>query len=321
MKPLLWAAAMLAALITLPAQAEEDCRLHIVASIPMENLVHSNGIAIPVTIGGKQFRFLVDTGAPQSFISDTAADTLGLKRRSFFSVNIDYRFFGGERATSYVEASDMQIGGTPVPATKLLVVREGRLKSGNENIDGLIGGNFLTLFDVDFDFSNNKINLFLPHPCAGRAVYWTADESKISKFPFVSKNKAWSIGGHVFARAEVDGKAMDALVDTGATISHMDMDLAKSSFGINELSPGMQPLGKDVTAKTDYRYAFRRMQIGGITIDNPLMILSPKEHSQVAFDTILGMNVLRQLHLFIAYKERMLYVTAAKESHAAAGSP
>lgn len=319
MKSLLWAAAIFTALFTLPVQAEEDCRLHIVASIPMENLAHSNGIAIPVTIGGKQFRFLVDTGATHSFISDTAADALGLKRHSFFSVNVDYRFFGGERSTSYVETRDMTIGGTPVPATRLLVIREGRIKGGSENIDGLIGGNFLTLFDVDFDFANSKMNLFLPHPCAGRAVYWTADESKISKFPF-SMSKDHHSGGHIIARAEVDGKAMDALVDTGASISHMDMELAKSTFGITEQSPGMQPLGKDVTPKTDYRYTFKQMQIGGISIDNPLMILSPREHTQVTFDTILGMNVLRQLHLFIAYKERMLYVTAANERHTAAGS-
>jgi hypothetical protein len=38
-------------------------------------------------------------------------------------------------------------------------------------------------------------------------------------------------------------------------------------------------------------------------------------------DLILGMNVLSQMHVYIAYRERKLYITAADPQRAAASAP
>lgn len=66
------------------------------------------------------------------------------------------------------------------------------------------------------------------------------------------------------------------------------------------------------------------MEIGGVTIDNPVLLLLPDLVANAGHrtrpgslirvenglpDVLLGMNVLRRLHLYIAYKESRLYIT------------
>jgi len=54
------------------------------------------------------------------------------------------------------------------------------------------------------------------------------------------------------------------------------------------------------------------MTLQGVTVNNPKIVLVPRESSKFSdMRALLGITVLRQLHLFIAYHERMIYVTAA----------
>jgi len=48
-----YALCLLGALLCPPAAAEEDCRLQIVASVPMSPIANDDRITIPVAIAGK----------------------------------------------------------------------------------------------------------------------------------------------------------------------------------------------------------------------------------------------------------------------------
>jgi len=56
-----------------------------------------------------------------------------------------------------------------------------------------------------------------------------------------------------------------------------------------------------------------RFSLGGVSVENPDLLLYPRGAMALPGDPelILGMGILRQLHMYIAYKERKLYVTAA----------
>ena len=56
------------------------------------------------------------------------------------------------------------------------------------------------------------------------------------------------------------------------------------------------------------------MSFGGVEVSNPDITLIPDRKAQLgpqAPDLILGIGILRQLHLYIAYREKKLYLTAA----------
>jgi hypothetical protein len=64
-----------------------------------------------------------------------------------------------------------------------------------------------------------------------------------------------------------------------------------------------------------YRYPFSTLALQGVTVNNPEIDLVP----QSAFfrdgrgpQLLLGIGVLRQLHIYVAYDEQVLYVTPAE---------
>ena len=109
-------------------------------------------------------------------------------------------------------------------------------------------------------------------------------------------------------------------------------ELARSVFGLSETSPGMEAIP---SAKPDdlfqYRYRFKTLSLDGLAVNNPLVYILP-DAAEKAFrhnhdakmdidaiygqhlsgpELVLGTNVLSKLHLFISYKEKVLYLTAA----------
>lgn len=300
-------------LMRTPISAEEDCRLQIVASVPLEEAKNHANIAVEVTIAAHNFHFLVDTGSPASVMTEQAADTLGLKQLGLPDISY-FKLFGGEKSRHYVTAKDIKISGTNIPSAKFIVVSTERLHHGVLQYDGLIGADFLSLFDADFDFAAHKLNLFLPHRCPGRVVYWTENEDHIAKLPFAL------LHDHISLPATIDGKKLDVMLDTGSSDTIMDRHLAETEYGLTPQSPNMERLSAADDPAPTYHHTFKELQFGGVTINNVPALLIPREKSKMYVDTIIGMQEMKKLHLFIAYKERMLYVTVAGETRASAGS-
>ena len=62
-----------------------------------------------------------------------------------------------------------------------------------------------------------------------------------------------------------------------------------------------------------YRYPFASLTFEGIQVTNPdIDIIPKKNYDERAAPVILGVSVLRQLHLYIGYKAQKLYLTAAE---------
>lgn len=296
------AVALTAALTAAAALAEEDCRLQIVASMPLHMEQDGHGSAIDASIDGKPVRLFVDTGSPSSVLSEEAAQRLGLTLRAV-TPDIRAQFYGGARITRYARIENFMLGNGKAPRAFFMIAPAGRLDYEGFPIDGLIGVDFLSMFDVDFDFAGGKLNLFLPHRCSGRAVYWTDDESQIAKIPFTFD------GGNLMVASTLDGKSLDAIVDTGMNYSRLDMRLAGRMFDLTSESPGMMPRAHAEGRAVAYTYPFKALSIGGVTVNAPNIAVTTYAHSKIDFEMILGMSVLTKLHLFIAFKERMLYVT------------
>jgi Aspartyl protease len=139
--------------------------------------------------------------------------------------------------------------------------------------------------------------------CLGQVVYWTRDEvSKIS----VEITRYHQINLHV----RIDGKEVWASLDTGTSRSVMSLELAETLFDLSENMPKMKPLA----APGVFVYPFHTLTFGGVTVGNPDIVLISDKYSRPvlgAARVILGLGILRHLHMFIAYSESNLYVSAA----------
>ncbi len=71
-----------------------------------------------------------------------------------------------------------------------------------------------------------------------------------------------------------------------------------------------------MTARRE-QHRFRTLTFDGVEVINPLFVLkpSPSGAHRVGMadspDITIGMNVLRKLHLYFAFGERLLYVSSA----------
>jgi hypothetical protein len=85
------------------------------------------------------------------------------------------------------------------------------------------------------------------------------------------------------------------------------------------VQPSQAALGTETVVVTALReqHRFHTLTFGGITVVNPLFVLKPglsgvrSAGDPSPPDVTIGMNVLRKLHLYFAFGERMLYASAA----------
>jgi hypothetical protein len=114
----------------------------------------------------------------------------------------------------------------------------------------------------------------------------------------------------------------------------MNLRAAQSDFGVRLDAPDVSKVGEFGSPYPEilYRRAFNSLDLNGIAIANiPVLMkrdLAEETHRQQvstgtrideplaerngAAPLTIGMNEMRRLHFYLAYKERMLYVTPAE---------
>ena len=279
------------------------CTLQPLTTLDMQ--VKDGHALVPVLVNGKTENLIVDTGGAFSMLSVSAAHKLGLPlQRQMWS---EFIMFGGARSTKMVMASRMSVGTLNAYRYYFAVLPDDALEDG---VDGLLAPNILAANDIDFDFANKKFSIFSQSHCYGGVVYWTKDN-------FVSIPFHIDDDHHIETRLSIDGIDMDATVDTGAPSTTISLETAERIFHIDPKSPDLKPV-KDDDGKSvfGYSYPFKTLSLGGLTVNNPRVILvSDSKSTYLGGDAVpnmlLGFSILSKLHLYIAYGEKNLYITPA----------
>lgn len=184
----------------------------------------------------------------------------------------------------------------------MVLMPSGSLPSG---IDGLIGGDFLSVFDVDFDFGHHTLNLMSREHCKGDTVYWTTAYTSVPFYP--------GEGRQLFIDVTLDGKTVSALIDTGTTHTTISESAAVRDFGTSEA------------------YHFGEMSFEGVAVRHPAIGVR-KDLNERAFarehndkgqwdlrtrqeleraDVHVGMNILESLHLYVCYDQHRIFISSA----------
>jgi len=295
-------AALTAAAVFAPAFAQEDCRLQIAASLPM-SFEPGGHVAVMGAIGSRTLKLLVDTGGFM-MIREGVATELGIP----FDLMKHWErasIFGGIKLHRTAVIKGFRLGNLRADGVTFFLFPDDEGKDHGMP-DGILGANVLATYDVDFDFGHGKLNLFLPHRCPGQAVYWTQNEDLIAKVPMDLN------GGQIRVPVTIEGKEVKAILDTGAADTVMDLETFMPEFGLKPDSPGMQRVGAADDPHPRYLYTFKTLSFGGVTVNNAKVLFVSQETSHDPwYKMLIGEDILRQLHLYIAYKEKMLFITSA----------
>jgi predicted aspartyl protease len=303
----------LGALILSASAQAADCKLTRLASVDMQTDPRP---MIDVTIAGKPYHFLVDTGAVFSEIASDVATNLGLATAAVKDMEIYGA--GGEELKRYAVVEDFNIGRLHADKMNMAI----RDRKEGSTVDGVLGPDILMQYDVDFDFGAHKFNLFSQDHCPNSVVYWSTDYADAS---FDKGDR------HVAFDVTLDDHTVSAALDTGSTSTLLAEHVARQTYGLSDQSQGMET---DNTASgyVKYRYRFKSLSVGGLAVANPLVYILP-DLAEKAFhrkrdltkqdadplhreelvtpDLIRGMNVLSKLHVYISYKDDKLYFTSA----------
>jgi len=280
---------------------DQQCGLKRGPSLDMI-LQHTGEISVPVGIQGRTFLLTVDTGDVISVLTESAVSAL--HKDSLVAMGVRMLTLGQISMNHYVNVEDVRIG--HMHADKFLfMVAPDRLL---DDTDGLLGADIMSNYDIDLDFAHAKLNIFSQDHCPGDVVYWTQQGFGVVPMRL-------DADGHIKVRVTIDGKTLDAIVDTGADKTTMSLATAKSLFGLDEKSPGITKRANIYInggpALPTYHYPFASLAFADISVQHPDIDILDESNDMEA-PLLIGINVLRQLHVYIAYREQMLYVTPAE---------
>ena len=340
-----WVAALLA--LGAASARADDCSatLHILNSVQMQATTDRTVMVVPIKIDNTDKKLLLDTGGLVSQISRATASKLDLPERYR-----EQRLFDLAGNTSNTEATvpKLTLGSQSESEVPMAVAPNPDLGTSLP-YDGLLATDLFPGDDIDMDFGARRLTTFSPDHCRGQVIYWPAD--RIAVVPITENHNL------IIIPVTVNGHPLNAVMDTGSQYTVMNMEVADKLFGLAPSSPGMASLTASNGDKsvTLYRHLFDKLTFEGVEVSNlqvyllpnqvavhdrprSLFLLGPPIHSPTSSarlypapgpltdpesdtvsvpDVIIGMDVLRHLHVYFAAKEKRLYITDAVSGESA----
>jgi len=290
-------AAVAAVLATFsPAAAQDNCELLLQTGLESTPDLAGNP-KVPMTIAGRSLAMLVDTGGNYSMLKQKWVTELGLVETRVHGGWFDV---GSRHIHYFVKVTDFQFGRMFARSTGMLVMPD---DLGAADIDGTLAPDFLSRFDIEFDFAHSKINLFTPNNCAASPVYWAPHHAEVQL-----GTNGWK---QIFTTVNLDGKNMTAQIDTGSSTSFVYLDAAQDLLGLKMDDPALKRLIDGAGKSHGYAYPFKTFRFGTIVVQGSAIRVADEVRGPAAPHMVIGMDLLRSLRLYISYKDSKIYATAA----------
>lgn len=268
--------------------ASGPCRLQAVADLPV-TLVH-NSIEVQGSVNRSDAWLTIDTGAERTVLTTTAVKSFLLahsQRSRTLLTGV-----GGTTSDADVYA-DVQLGGANF---------QQRLAEADiPGISGLVGADMLSDYDVEFD---------LPH---GRFRLWHAPGCGAVDLPWVGPRSTMAIQvtgeGQLRVPVLVNGKAFNAMLDSGSGVSLLRTDAAER-LGVTSAGMAVDPqiLVRGIgTGRVSVRlHRFSTLDVGGDRTVAPEIGVGEIQIGSA--DMILGLDYLRSHRVWVSYRTGQIFV-------------
>lgn len=313
--------------IAIPGMADAaDCSaLRIENTVKMEPIARSGLVLVPITLDGVEKKFLFNTSGVLNQVSRATAQELQLNEHHSRYHIADARRHDTE---SFVEVGDVTFGQGKTKGIQFEISPDPAVGT-TAPFDGMLSTGFFTHDDIDMDFGAERLNFFSSDHCEGKVVYWP--HQVLAVVPMTMEQ------GHIDLTVTLDGHPMRASLNTAAARTALNLQRAQEMMGFSPDAGAAPKNFKDDPDNKVYPRRFATLSFDGVTVANPVIVVRPvvygggrgvdspasdlrlgsrAEHkddiiTRLAPDMNIGMDVLRNLHVYVATNEGKLYITEA----------
>jgi hypothetical protein len=296
--------ALLLSVLLAPLAARAGCDVQDKASIPLSTI--DGTMTVPLEVNGIAATFILDTGAQRSLVTEEAVRRLGLSRDAWVGTTMS-GIGGIDRRPNAIPRS-LSLGGIPLVRrtlhhdTSMTVGIMPSRRTGAVTIDGLLGRDFLSLFDLDLDVPGGRLTLYQVQNCDGRFLPWPGGYSAIPV--------AMPAESALVVPVTLDATPLHAMLDSGASASLLaapGMFRAGVALAGLAADPATDVSGLGPHVVIMRRHKFHSLRVGGEVIDAPLIWVAPIRLTPIV-DMLLGADWLAVRHVWISYATRQLFV-------------
>ncbi|HQT77847.1 MAG: hypothetical protein B7X08_04785 [Acidocella sp. 20-63-7] len=298
-----WYALLLLWLV--PGWAHAACSAQPAATVPLD--VAGGTILVTVEVNGLPATFVLDTGAQRSVVTEAAAGRLKLARDAW--VGTTMRGLGGIERRPNADPRSLSLGGVELVRrtlnhdTSLTVGVLPRVHAGIQVIDGLLGRDFLSVFDLDLDVPGRRLTLYRVNGCSGNFLPWRFGYSVV---PVTMPTEQ-----AIVMPVVLDGVTLRALLDTGADSSLL------AAPGLYRLGLPSAALANDPAVPASglgprpvmmHEHRFRTLVVAGQIIQHPVMWAAPVRLTPIV-DMLLGADWVASRRIWISFTTRQVFVS------------
>ena len=195
--------------------------------------IENNQLLVEGALNGQPARIMLDTGVPRTQLNSATATRLNAARQEF---KRDRKFgASGESNVEIALLDEFRVVDFKRSPWRMVISGDRDL-----SVDVLLGEDFLSLVDLEFDLEHNVVRLFQPENCDGKNLaYWASDGQSVGEVPI---DPIVASQPQIVLDVRVNGKTIGALLDSGAPSSVLDKPAA-SRLGATPESPGVMVVG------------------------------------------------------------------------------
>lgn len=286
--------------------AQPGCSVREAAGVTLD--VEEDTILVHPQLNGMPTTFVLDTGAQRTVLTEAAARRVDVARDEWIGTTM--QGIGGVDRRPNADPRSFTLGGValvrPILSrdTSLVVGVLGRTRVGGQVIDGVLGRDFLSAFDLDLDVPQRRLTLYHVSGCAGRFLPWPG---KYASIPVMMP-----VNAGIFVAAAVDGVGLTALLDSGANASMLtEPGVRRLALEDRQLGGGRPVLAGGLGRRLvpTYPHTFHSLRVGDRTEDDPVIWVSGVRLAPIT-DMLLGADWLSGQRVWISFATRQLFVAA-----------
>lgn len=294
--------AIVFALANAGVRAASNCQLIRLDEWPVR--LERNLVLVDGEINGKKIGVMLDTGAMLSLMPRSSATRLGLERRT--TPRVAYGV-GGMSYLEVVGIDEFKINQSKRRNWRVYTTGE---KDFGADIGFILGEDFFSQFDVEFDLAHNVVRLFQAKDCNDASLsYWAPKQASE-----LAIDRVDDFHPQIILTVLINGQPLKAQLDSGAALSILTMSAA-ALFGITPETPGVSAAGKSIgmgpNAVDSWIGPVKSVVIGNESISDTTIHFGDIYDSSAPhrYPMLLGADFLLAHRVLVAHSQRKIYFT------------
>jgi predicted aspartyl protease len=307
--------AAVATLATSAAQAASTCRLQSLGELPLS--LRDGHLFVDVRIDGRPARMILASGAFTTELSHAGAAALDLNAKPVSAVQLAQAYgASADPDAAVARVATLQLGALVAHNLYLPVV--GNPPPGDAQ--GILGPDFLSQADVEFDVPAGRLRFFRSKGCKGDdVVYWG---QAYSSAPMTGSDA----GRHIRVTVQANGAPVVAELDTGSSRSVMT-ERAAEWAGVTPQAEGVviaaDPAGAGPRTVPTYAGVLNTLAFGDEIIRNAKLEIADPFDTGATAETgarplepevdqpgiRLGADFFRGHRVYVAPGQRTVYIS------------